>query len=128
MLLVYLIRACSCVKKAWLINISGFILVQVPFQDALDLVRTRKVFLKGGYAYIPHQEIVTIVLNDFRTRLSKALAVSHWFTGSLIILQYEHWKELGELAREEELWCIAFLFWIKIIIEAFLWGFFWAVL
>ncbi|GAA6101468.1 DNA primase large subunit isoform X1 [Tachysurus ichikawai] len=47
---------------------------KVPFQDALDLVRTRKVFLKAGYVYIPHQDIVAIVLNDFRTRLSKALA------------------------------------------------------
>lgn len=51
-------------------------ILKVPFQDALDLVRTRKVYLKAGYAYIPHQDIVTIVLNDFRTRLSKALAVS----------------------------------------------------
>lgn len=51
-------------------------LLQVPFQDALDLVRTRKVYLQDGHAYIPHQEIITIVLNDFRTRLSKALAVS----------------------------------------------------
>uniref|UniRef100_A0A8C5HCN1 DNA primase large subunit n=1 Tax=Gouania willdenowi TaxID=441366 RepID=A0A8C5HCN1_GOUWI len=49
---------------------------KVPFQDALDLVRTRKVYLKAGYVYIPHQEIVTIVLNDFRTRLSKALALT----------------------------------------------------
>lgn len=49
---------------------------KVPFQDALDLVRARKVYLKAGFAYIPHQDIVTIVLNDFRTRLSKALAVS----------------------------------------------------
>ncbi|KAF7710225.1 hypothetical protein HF521_009097 [Silurus meridionalis] len=49
---------------------------KVPFQDALDLVRTRKVFLKGGYAYIPHQDIVAIVLNDFRTKLSKALALT----------------------------------------------------
>uniref|UniRef100_A0AAR2L4S1 DNA primase large subunit n=1 Tax=Pygocentrus nattereri TaxID=42514 RepID=A0AAR2L4S1_PYGNA len=59
-----------------LMLISTFALVQVPFQDALDLVRTRKVFLQGGYAYIPHQDIVTIVLNDFRTRLSKALALT----------------------------------------------------
>uniref|UniRef100_A0AAX7U9W9 DNA primase large subunit n=1 Tax=Astatotilapia calliptera TaxID=8154 RepID=A0AAX7U9W9_ASTCA len=49
---------------------------KVPFQDALDLVRLRKVYLKQGYAYIPHQDIVTIVLNDFRTRLSKALALT----------------------------------------------------
>lgn len=48
----------------------------MPFQDALDLVRTRKVYLKAGYVYIPHHDIVTIVINDFRTRLSKALAVS----------------------------------------------------
>ncbi|MGH0161878.1 UNVERIFIED_CONTAM: hypothetical protein FKN15_041768 [Acipenser sinensis] len=47
---------------------------KVPFQDALDLVRGRKVYLREGLAYIPHQEIVAIVLNDFRTRLSKALA------------------------------------------------------
>lgn len=58
-----------------ILNIYQFIL-KVPFQDALDLVRLRKVYLKAGYVYIPHQEIVTIVLNDFRTRLSKALAVS----------------------------------------------------
>ncbi|KAM3863061.1 DNA primase large subunit [Diretmus argenteus] len=49
---------------------------KVPFQDALDLVRTRKVYLKAGYVYIPHQDIITIVLNDFRTRLSKALALT----------------------------------------------------
>uniref|UniRef100_A0A6Q2ZQI9 DNA primase large subunit n=1 Tax=Esox lucius TaxID=8010 RepID=A0A6Q2ZQI9_ESOLU len=48
----------------------------VPFQDALDLVRTRKVYLKEGFVYVPHMEIVTIVLNDFRTRLSKALALT----------------------------------------------------
>ncbi|KPP73838.1 hypothetical protein Z043_107049 [Scleropages formosus] len=52
---------------------------KVPFQDALDLVRMRKVFVKDGFAYVPHQDIVTIVLNDYRTRLSKALAVSHCF-------------------------------------------------
>ncbi|KAM5163039.1 DNA primase large subunit [Mantella aurantiaca] len=49
---------------------------KVRFQDALDLVRPRKVFLSQGFAYIPHTEIVTIILNDFRTRLSKALALS----------------------------------------------------
>ncbi|XP_057703489.1 DNA primase large subunit [Corythoichthys intestinalis] len=62
-------------------NVSGTTVEEqdfykVPFQDALDLVRTRKVYLKAGYVYIPHQDIVTIVLNDFRTRLSKALALT----------------------------------------------------
>lgn len=57
-------------------TVALFFVVKVPFQDALDLVRTRKVYLKAGYVYIPQQDVVTIVLNDFRTRLSKALAVS----------------------------------------------------
>ncbi|KAM8852280.1 DNA primase large subunit isoform 1-T3 [Synchiropus picturatus] len=58
------------------ITVAGQDFYKVPFQDALDLVRTRKVYLKAGYVYIPHQDIVTIVLNDFRTRLSKALALT----------------------------------------------------
>ncbi|XP_072264568.1 DNA primase large subunit [Pyxicephalus adspersus] len=49
---------------------------KVRFQDALDLVRPRKVFLLQGFAYIPHTDIVTLILNEFRTRLSKALALS----------------------------------------------------
>uniref|UniRef100_A0A673FP59 DNA primase large subunit n=1 Tax=Sinocyclocheilus rhinocerous TaxID=307959 RepID=A0A673FP59_9TELE len=59
------------------ITVEEYDFYKVPFQDALDLVRTRKVYLLAGNAYIPHHEIVTIVLNDFRTRLSKALAVSN---------------------------------------------------
>uniref|UniRef100_A0A8C1BT31 DNA primase large subunit n=1 Tax=Cyprinus carpio carpio TaxID=630221 RepID=A0A8C1BT31_CYPCA len=58
------------------ITVEEYDFYKVPFQDALDLVRTRKVYLLAGNAYIPHHEIVTIVLNDFRTRLSKALALS----------------------------------------------------
>ncbi|XP_051503574.1 DNA primase large subunit-like [Myxocyprinus asiaticus] len=58
------------------ITVEEYDFYKVPFQDALDLVRSRKVYLLAGNAYIPHQEIVTIVLNDFRTRLSKALAVT----------------------------------------------------
>ncbi|XP_029451540.1 DNA primase large subunit isoform X4 [Rhinatrema bivittatum] len=49
---------------------------KVHFQDALDLVRARKVFLQSGFVYVPFQEIVVIVLNDFRAKLSKALALS----------------------------------------------------
>uniref|UniRef100_A0A3P8Z0P9 DNA primase large subunit n=1 Tax=Esox lucius TaxID=8010 RepID=A0A3P8Z0P9_ESOLU len=58
------------------VHCLGFFCFVVPFQDALDLVRTRKVYLKEGFVYVPHMEIVTIVLNDFRTRLSKALALT----------------------------------------------------
>ncbi|TRZ03656.1 hypothetical protein DNTS_008357, partial [Danionella cerebrum] len=56
------------------ITLEEYDFYKVPFQDALDLVRARKVFLLAGNAYIPQNEIISIVLNDFRTRLSKALA------------------------------------------------------
>ncbi|XP_077586270.1 DNA primase large subunit [Stigmatopora nigra] len=68
-----LINSSYCVSG---ITVEDQDFYRVPFQDALDLVRTRKAYLKAGYVYIPHQDIVTIVLNDFRTRLSKALALT----------------------------------------------------
>ncbi|XP_041578395.1 DNA primase large subunit isoform X2 [Vulpes lagopus] len=48
---------------------------KIPFADALDLFRGRKVYLEGGFAYVPLRDIVAIVLNEFRAKLSKALAV-----------------------------------------------------
>ncbi|XP_044943962.1 DNA primase large subunit-like isoform X2 [Mustela putorius furo] len=49
---------------------------KIPFADALDLFRGRKVYLESGFAYVPLKDIVAIVLNEFRAKLSKALAVS----------------------------------------------------
>ncbi|XP_001639500.2 DNA primase large subunit [Nematostella vectensis] len=49
---------------------------KVHFTEALDLVRSRKVFLREGSAYIPHQSLVSIITNVFRTQLSHALAVT----------------------------------------------------
>ncbi|XP_053566380.1 DNA primase large subunit [Bombina bombina] len=57
-------------------KIEGVEFYKVPFQAALDLVRLRKVFLWRGFAFIPNKDMVTIVLNEFRTKLSKALALS----------------------------------------------------
>ncbi|XP_030108155.1 DNA primase large subunit isoform X3 [Mus musculus] len=48
---------------------------KVPFADALDLFRGRKVYLEDGFAYVPLKDIVAIILNEFRATLSKALAV-----------------------------------------------------
>ncbi|XP_066109077.1 DNA primase large subunit isoform X1 [Saccopteryx bilineata] len=49
---------------------------KVPFADALDLFRVRKVYLEDGFAYVPLKDIVAIILNEFRTKLSKALALT----------------------------------------------------
>ncbi|XP_058162908.1 DNA primase large subunit isoform X2 [Dasypus novemcinctus] len=49
---------------------------KIPFADALDLFRGRKVYLEDGFAYVPLKDIVAIIQNEFRARLSKALALT----------------------------------------------------
>lgn len=41
-----------------------------------DLVEKRKVFLKGGYAYVPAREQASIIYSAFEERLEAALRVS----------------------------------------------------
>uniref|UniRef100_A0A803TCG0 DNA primase large subunit n=1 Tax=Anolis carolinensis TaxID=28377 RepID=A0A803TCG0_ANOCA len=48
----------------------------VPFSDSVDLVRVKRVYFYGGYAYVPQQDFLVILLNNYRTRLSKALAIT----------------------------------------------------
>ena len=47
----------------------------MPFEDALELVQTRRVYLKAGYAYVPSTDVITLVMGVFRARLSAALTV-----------------------------------------------------
>ncbi|NXI15724.1 PRI2 primase, partial [Irena cyanogastra] len=49
---------------------------KVGLADAVDLFRARRVFIKDGFAYVPFKEIDVIVLNNYRTKLSKALALT----------------------------------------------------
>ncbi|XP_078069724.1 DNA primase large subunit [Mustelus asterias] len=59
-----------------LFKIQEWLYYKVCFTEVLELVRIRKVFVKDGFAYIPHPEIAVIVLNEFRQRLSKSLAIA----------------------------------------------------
>ncbi|NXQ29848.1 PRI2 primase, partial [Alaudala cheleensis] len=49
---------------------------KVGLADAVDLFRARRVFIKDGFAYVPFKEIDMIVLNHYRIKLSKALALT----------------------------------------------------
>ncbi|XP_066036645.1 DNA primase large subunit isoform X2 [Chamaea fasciata] len=49
---------------------------KVGLADAVDLFRARRVYIKDGFAYVPFKEIDVIVLNIYRTKLSKALALT----------------------------------------------------
>ncbi|KAB0400809.1 hypothetical protein E2I00_003961, partial [Balaenoptera physalus] len=63
---------------------------KIPFADALDLFRGRKVYLENGFAYVPLKDIVAIILNEFRTKLSKALAGRDSALFNFILFDAEH--------------------------------------
>ncbi|QRW08226.1 carbohydrate esterase family 10 protein [Ceratobasidium sp. AG-Ba] len=46
---------------------------KVHWTRVTDLVATRRVFLKGGYAYVPAHEQSSIVFQEFSSRLERAL-------------------------------------------------------
>uniref|UniRef100_A0A803TNG9 DNA primase large subunit n=1 Tax=Anolis carolinensis TaxID=28377 RepID=A0A803TNG9_ANOCA len=63
-------------KSPLLITSISTFHIQVPFSDSVDLVRVKRVYFYGGYAYVPQQDFLVILLNNYRTRLSKALAIT----------------------------------------------------
>ncbi|KAF7984020.1 hypothetical protein HWV62_17523 [Athelia sp. TMB] len=50
--------------------------VKVKFTRVLDLVEKRRVFLRGGWAYVPERERSSIVFNEFEKYLMKALELT----------------------------------------------------
>ena len=49
---------------------------QVDFVEALDLVKTRRVYVSRGFAYVPRSDILSIIVAAFRLKLSKALTAT----------------------------------------------------
>jgi len=47
---------------------------KVPFEEVLDLVRQRRVFIRKGYAYVPSSDLVSIISTRMRAHLSKQLS------------------------------------------------------
>jgi len=49
---------------------------KVPWIEAVDLVRSRRVLVRGGFAYIPREELLSLVVGVFRSRLSHNLVLT----------------------------------------------------
>ncbi|XP_052686031.1 DNA primase large subunit-like [Crassostrea angulata] len=49
---------------------------KVPFTEVLDLVRGRKVFLSRGFAYVPKDDMISILITHYRAHLSQQLAMT----------------------------------------------------
>ncbi|KAK0083768.1 hypothetical protein PV325_008256 [Microctonus aethiopoides] len=54
-------------------SLDGIDFYKVPFAKVLDLVRTRKVYLKKGMAYTPQFELSSLFISQFKRQLTKAL-------------------------------------------------------
>lgn len=46
---------------------------KIPFLQALDLIQSRQVYLRNGFAYVPTARLVSIITARFRAHLSKSL-------------------------------------------------------
>ncbi|XP_024400184.1 probable DNA primase large subunit [Physcomitrium patens] len=62
-------------QSASLIGETNF--YKVPFEEVLDLVATRRVYVHQGHAFVPRDQLVTIVSNHFRSMLSQSLILTN---------------------------------------------------
>ncbi|XP_054169244.1 DNA primase large subunit-like [Oppia nitens] len=78
-------------KKSFLEKISWNLLsvtkesviYKIRFEESLEAVRSRKVFLNNGFAYILVQDMVSVICSKFRSQLSHALALSKLYLHEL---------------------------------------------
>lgn len=55
-------------------NFGTTIFYRVPFQQALNLISSRSVYVEAGCAFVPLSRVVSLIVTRFRMNLSKALA------------------------------------------------------
>ncbi|XP_073012887.1 probable DNA primase large subunit [Typha latifolia] len=50
---------------------------KVPFEEVAELVASRRVYILKGYAYVPMNQVVSLVVTQFRCKISKALVLTN---------------------------------------------------
>ncbi|XP_012274098.1 DNA primase large subunit [Orussus abietinus] len=59
------------------VNIDKTEFYKVRFENVTELVRSRKVFLKDGFAYVPQTELVWVFLSHYKRSLCAHLQYAH---------------------------------------------------
>ena len=57
---------------------------KVAFSQAVDLVKRRHVLLRGGFAYVPHGRMLSIVQNRFKAYLNYATAMANRYLPGIL--------------------------------------------
>jgi DNA primase large subunit len=50
---------------------------KVPFEEAYELVGRRRVYVQDGFAYVPQNDLVSIIVAKFRAHLSRELVATY---------------------------------------------------
>ncbi|KAK3035876.1 hypothetical protein RJ639_033013 [Escallonia herrerae] len=58
-------------------GISDRIFYKVPFEEVPELVASRRVYIQKGHAYVAMNQVVSLVVTQFRSHLSKALVLTN---------------------------------------------------
>ena len=61
----------SQIKK----SVVNQVVYKMPFEEAVEGIRNRKVFIRFGYAYIAVEDMIPVICAKFRSQLSHSLAV-----------------------------------------------------
>ncbi|KAJ6846080.1 putative DNA primase large subunit isoform X1 [Iris pallida] len=69
-----LVQVARCTGQSSNIDSTYF---KAPFEEVPDLVGGRRVFLLKGFAYVPMNQVVSFVVHNFRSTLSKALVLTN---------------------------------------------------
>ncbi|CAG5056589.1 unnamed protein product [Parnassius apollo] len=56
---------------------------KVKFYEVLDLVKCRKVYIQGGYAYIPDKDFISVLSAQYRIHLKQSLVVACHHLGEI---------------------------------------------
>ncbi|KAF5746420.1 DNA primase large subunit [Tripterygium wilfordii] len=80
------------------------IFYKVPFDEVPELVAGRRVFIQKGYAYVAMNQVVSLVVTQFRSLLSKALVLTNRKWTSTI-----REEEKDRLAPIVEVLCMSYL-------------------
>ncbi|KAI8054248.1 eukaryotic and archaeal DNA primase, large subunit-domain-containing protein [Syncephalis plumigaleata] len=65
-----LMASCALIPN---FNFESESFLEVNFEDALDLVQHRRVYLRNGFAYVPAMEQIALVISEFKRRLAASL-------------------------------------------------------
>ncbi|SCU85260.1 LAMI_0C10638g1_1 [Lachancea mirantina] len=92
--------------------------IKLPFESVMELVGSRQVFVKRGFAYLPQVQQINHIANEFATRLEadllatfqnlpklneddRLLPVLHHLSSGYTVADFQHQEQFGQSSQGE---------------------------